>query len=120
MKNNINTLYVIYILNMREKSFVYLLKVSNEGIYKIGVSKNVEKRVKQLQTGNPEPIEILKSFLSQYPYKLESVLHRRYNYNHVQGECFYMEQKDIDNFEEDCLILETNFKILDEMNNPYF
>lgn len=105
---------------MREKSYVYLLKVSSEGIYKIGVSKDVNKRVKQLQTGNPEPIEIIKTFLSKYPYKIESILHRRYNYKHVQGECFYLEQKDIDNFEEDCLISETNFQCLEELNNPFF
>ena len=48
---------------MREKSYVYLIKISNEGIYKIGVSKDVNKRVKQLQTGNPEQIEIIKTFL---------------------------------------------------------
>lgn len=104
---------------MREKGYVYLLKVSNEGIYKIGVSKNVEKRVKQLQTGNPEEIEIIKKFLSKYPYKVESVLHRRYNYKLAHGECFYLEQKDIDNFEEDCLISETNFEILEDYENQY-
>lgn len=105
---------------MREKSYVYLIKISNEGIYKIGVSKDVNKRVKQLQTGNPEKIEIIKTFLSKYPYKIESVLHRRYKYKNVQGECFYLEQKDIDNFDEDCLICETNFQCMEDSMNNYF
>ena len=105
---------------MRDKSYVYLLKVSSDGIYKIGVSKDVKKRVKQLQTGNPEPIEIVKTFLSQYPFKIESVLHRRYRLNHVYGECYYLDKKDIDNFEENCSICETNFTIMDERNNPYY
>lgn len=105
---------------MRDRAYVYLLKVSSEGIYKIGVSRNVERRVKQLQTGNPEPIEIVKTFLSQYPYKIENVLHRRYRLNHVQGECFYLSKDDIEHFEESCKICETNFEILDERNDPYY
>ena len=81
---------------MREKSYVYLLKVSSEGIYKIGVSKDVNKRIKQLQTGNPETIYLINKFHSEYAYKIESVLHRRFKSKHVQGECFYLEPKDID------------------------
>lgn len=105
---------------MRDKAYVYLLKVSGEGIYKIGVSKNVERRVKQLQTGNPEKIEIIKTFLSQYPYKIENVLHRRYKVKHVFGECFQLTNEDINHFEESCRICETNFEILDERNDPYY
>ena len=99
------------------KSYVYILKVSSDGIYKVGVSKNVEKRVKQLQTGNPEKIEIVKTFLSDYPYKIESVLHRSYQRNHVQGECYYLSEKDIENFEERCSICEQNFSIMEDMNS---
>ena len=104
---------------MRNKAYIYLLKVSSDGIYKIGVSKNVEKRVKQLQTGNPEPIEIVKTFLSQYPYKIENVLHRRFKTNNVQGECFYMSEKDIENFEEDCKVCEENFTLFDDYENSF-
>lgn len=99
------------------KAYVYILRVSSDGIYKIGVSKNVEKRVKQLQTGNPEPIEIVKTFLSEYPYKVESVMHRRFNRNHVQGECYYLSEQDIETFEESCKVCETNFSIMDDMQN---
>lgn len=104
---------------MRFKSFVYLLKVSDD-IYKIGVSKNVNKRVKQLQTGNPDIIEIIETFPSQYPYKVESVLHRRYNYKNIHGECFKLDKKDIEDFKKYCLTCETNFKCLEDMENHYF
>lgn len=104
---------------MKFKSFVYLLKVS-EGIYKIGVSKNVNKRVKQLQTGNPDIIEVVDTFPSQYPYKIENVLHRRYKYKNIHGECFKLSEKDINNFKQECLTCETNFKCLEDMENYYF
>ena len=101
------------------QAYVYIIKVSSEGIYKVGVSKNVKRRVKQLQTGNPEPIEIVKTFLSNYPYKIESVLHRRFKINHVHGECYYLSKQDIENFEENCALSERNFGILEEMENDY-
>ena len=50
-----------------KSAFVYLLKIQENGIYKIGVSKNVEKRVKQLQTGNTEQIYLVNKFHSNYP-----------------------------------------------------
>ena len=105
---------------MRDKSYVYLLKVSSDGIYKIGVAKDVNRRVKQLQTGNPEEIQILKTFHSQYPYKIESYLHRKYKRNNVLGECFYLSNKDINEFDETCKMCETNFEIMETWNNPYF
>lgn len=97
------------------KAYVYILKVNSDGIYKVGVSKNVERRVKQLQTGNPEPIEIVKTFLSEYPYKIESLLHRRFKRNQVQGECYYLSEQDIQTFEENCAISERNLSIMEEM-----
>lgn len=102
------------------KGYVYILKVSSDGIYKIGVSKNVERRVKQLQTGNAEPIEIIRTFLSDYPYKVESVLHRKFQREHVHGECYYLSEKDINSFEDYCSILETNFSIQEDMKSPTY
>jgi hypothetical protein len=91
-----------------------------DGVYKIGVSKNVEKRVKQLQTGNPETIEIVDTFLSDYPYKIENVLHRRYKHRNIRGECFSLSLDEVKNFKEDCIVCETNFKLLDDYNNDIF
>lgn len=105
---------------MSKKSNVYLLKVSSDDIYKIGVAKDVNRRVRQLQTGNPEDIKIIKVFPTDYPFKLESVLHRKHKFNQVKGECFYLSPKDIDDFINTCSICENSFKILDESGNPFF
>ena len=45
--------------------------------YKIGVtrSNNFEKRKKELQTGNASEILVSKTFKSDYPFKLENILH---------------------------------------------
>lgn len=102
-----------------KKSNVYLLKVSPDGIYKIGVAKNVNRRVKQLQTGNPEKIEIIRVFPTNYPFKIESYLHRKHSYNHVQGECYYMSEQDIKDFDETCSLCERNFEIMENINNEF-
>lgn len=99
--------------------FVYLLK-NSENIYKIGVSKDVDKRIKQLQTGYSDDIVLVDKFLSEYPFKIETYLHHRYQVENVKGEWFYLTNEDVNNFKQHCLQLEKNFKCLDECGNPFF
>lgn len=62
--------------------FVYLLMMSTEvgESHKIGITKNsVSKRVKSLQTGNPNPISILQVYESQNYKLVEKWLHGQFN-----------------------------------------
>lgn len=43
-------------------NYLYILQQNNESVYKIGISNDVEQRIKQLQTGNPKKIIKLASF----------------------------------------------------------
>lgn len=54
--------------------YVYVLRAGTDH-YKIGVSKNVEKRVADLQTSNPELIEIVTTKLIEDSYSIENSLH---------------------------------------------
>ena len=59
---------------------------------KIGISKNVKKRMGVLKTGNPFDLSIMYSFKiekSRAKY-LENSLHRKFNWSHVSGEWFQM------------------------------
>lgn len=100
------------------KRYVYLLKTP-ENIYKIGVAKNVEKRIKQLQTGCADEIILVDKFLSNYPFKIESILHRRYETNKINGEWYGLSNENINNFQKDCTIMERNFKCLEKFDNPF-
>lgn len=100
------------------KRYVYLLKTP-ENIYKIGVAKNIEKRIKQLQTGSADEIILVDKFLSEYPFKIESNLHRKYGTLKINGEWFYLNVENINNFQKDCSIMERNFKCLEKYENPY-
>src|SRR6185503_4159626 len=55
--------------------FVYVIR-SSGGFYKVGVASDVVKRIKALQTANPQPIELVCARHSSSPYELEKRLHR--------------------------------------------
>ena len=62
--------------------YVYLLlQIDFDGneSYKIGITKNdPKKRVKQLQTGNPNKISLHRKYDSKNYLKVERWLHRKY------------------------------------------
>lgn len=69
--------------------YVYLLCNPSNDTFKIGVTKNeIEKRIKQLETGNDEDIFIASYHYTQYPYRLEKMLHTHFTTYHVNREWF--------------------------------
>ena len=72
---------------------VYLIESDNgyECLYKIGLSKKVERRYKEIKTGNPDILTIFDKFKTQYPYKLEKALHNMYAHLRGEGEWFKLD-----------------------------
>ena len=69
--------------------YVYLLCNPTDDTFKIGVTKNeIEKRIKQLQTGNADNIFIASYHYTQYPYRLEKMLHTHFGLYNVNREWF--------------------------------
>lgn len=74
-------------------SHIYLMRC--DGKYKIGVSKNVEQRKKQLD-GRPLPVEIIAvSPLVAGAYNIEKELHEVYAEKRLNGEWFDLTENDI-------------------------
>jgi len=87
--------------------YVYLfLEVDNEGneTYKIGITKNdPNKRIKQLQTGNPRKISLIKFYQSENYLKVESWLHKKYSIKtEAENEWRSLSDEEIFSFHEDC------------------
>ena len=99
------------------KGYVYLL--TDGEFFKIGVTRgSIEKRIKKLQTGNPDNIVIVNYHLTEYPFKLESVLHARHAYQRINNEWFNLSLNDVKNFKQECEKIDQMFdKIKD---NPFF
>ena len=99
--------------------YVYLIQSVESGKYKIGVSQQPTKRVKQLQTGSGEKLKLVETFKSPYYNKIEANLHNRYSYLKASGEWFDLTLKEEVSFRKDCQRIENNIKLLTENDNPF-
>lgn len=69
--------------------YLYLAQEQYSKRYKLGISQNPERRIKQLQTGNPEPLVLLGYFKTQGgEYTDERHLHHAYKAFRLSGEWF--------------------------------
>ena len=99
--------------------FVYLIRSLEEGYFKIGVSKNPKKRLKQLQTGNSSELELLGEYSSEYAHKIEKTLHNMHTHSKKEGEWFDIPLTEALSFSEKCREIEANIIILKESGNVF-
>ena len=101
--------------------YVYL--IGNEEMpnrYKIGSTraKDVNKRLKQLQTGSSSKLYIKESFETEHPFKLEKMLHNRFKSSSIIGEWFELSENDVTNFNYVC---EEKMEIIKSLKeNPFY
>ena len=100
---------------------VYLIEeVGNDTNYKIGSTraKDVKKRLKQLQTASSTELYVKESFETEYPFKLEKMLHNHFKSSSLIGEWFKLTKSNIDNFKSIC---EEKEKIIESLkHNPFY
>jgi len=99
--------------------YVYLIKSLENGYYKIGMSKNPIKRIKQLQTGNSSKLKLIETYQTEYASHIEKTLHRRYSYLRKEGEWFDFSIEIEISFMNECKQIEKNITILKENGNVY-
>ena len=101
--------------------FVYLIgEIGNNGRYKIGSTraKEVETRLKHLQTGNSSELYIKESFETEHPFKLEKMLHNHFKEKNLIGEWFELSEADTEAFRGIC---EEKMKVIDSLkDNPFY
>lgn len=67
-------------------SYVYLIRNTNTGSIKIGLSKNPTKRLKQLQTGNESQLDLIGVCKPAGDvFELENLLHNLYSKYNIRG-----------------------------------
>ena len=101
--------------------YVYLIgEMDNKGRYKIGSTKakDVNKRLKQLQTGNSSELFIKESYETEHPFKLEKMLHNHFKSSNLIGEWFELSESDTEDFKRVC---EEKENIISSLkNNPFY
>lgn len=96
-------------------SIIYLLESINEDrtIYKIGYTKSsVERRIRQLQTGNGYNIREVCRYETEMGQSVERALHNFYSYCRREGEWFELELIHVANFLNTCEKIEKNLNII--------
>jgi hypothetical protein len=97
---------------------LYLIQ-SNEGKYKIGISKNPSKRIEQLQTGSPDVLKLIHTYESPNAFKIETALHNKYQYLREHGEWFDMSISEEVDFLKNCKKIDESIKTLRKMGNEF-
>lgn len=102
--------------------YVYLLSEwsKDELNYKIGITRgSVEKRIKSLQTGNPNEIVLVHKYQTKNYLKVEKWMHRKYAEYRLEGEWFNLTDELVSEFLMETEKADANISFLKE-NNPFF
>ena len=69
-----------------DEGHIYLIRISDH--YKIGIAKDIKKRISGIKTSSPFEIEILKYWRCKRPDIIEKIMHTRFGDHRVRGEWF--------------------------------
>ena len=97
--------------------YLYLFRQTGTNDYKIGVSKHPDKRILELNVGNPQKMELIFQFETSVPYKLEKALHKFFSsMRYENSEWFLFNELDLENFKEKCFALDQKITYLKDNN----
>lgn len=68
--------------------YVYAIRNTTTGSIKLGISRNPEQRLKQLQTGNDCALELVAYRKAENRFQDETELHYAHSAAHIRGEWF--------------------------------
>lgn len=98
--------------------YVYLIEDLDKESYKIGVTRNIKHRISRLQNGNSSKLDILEVIESEYPYRLEKMLHLHFRNKKIMNEWYNLSKEEARNFRNTCNMLNERIKSL--LDNPFF
>lgn len=91
---------------------IYLIKRVDSNIYKIGITYNLQERLKTLQTGSHCDLIVIHVHETKHGFKIEKALHNFFSYCRKNGEWFELNIEDENKFKFLCEKLENNLNIL--------
>ncbi len=93
--------------------YIYLIRCVENNFYKIGISKNIERRLKQIQTSSPDKIYLVHKYQSQHASKIEKALHSFFKAYHRNNEWFELSLSEEMEFIKMCSSIEHNIIYLE-------
>lgn len=84
-------------------SYIYLIQ--SVEYFKIGIANDLESRLAQLQTGNPNELVIESCYEFSNAQAIETVLHQKFNSVRKHGEWFRLSNQNLREFDTICEML---------------
>lgn len=75
--------------------YIYVIG-AGDGVYKVGLATNVEKRLRGLQTANPQKLFVFHRYPTTAPFRMEGLIHDLLKDHLVLGEWFRCDLADIE------------------------
>lgn len=79
----------------KNKLGLYIIHTNDSNLYKIGITKNITKRIKQFETGNPFEFTLYDFFETENCRELESLIHKRLEKNKYRKEWFKLNLEEL-------------------------
>jgi hypothetical protein len=82
-----------------ENKGVYIIGSKKHSWFKIGMSCNISLRLKEIASGIPFQVEVIRAFpvlLESARFDLETLLHVSFNHKKIKGEWFSLTSEDIE------------------------
>lgn len=83
-------------VNQKAGSGYVYLAASNNGSWKIGTTRDIERRLSQLQHQSPTLIRLETWTFSEDPRNLEKMLHEKFSAKRLYGEWFELSPEDVE------------------------
>ncbi|WP_374825373.1 GIY-YIG nuclease family protein [Aerosakkonema sp. BLCC-F183] len=74
---------------------VYVIRAGQSNLYKIGRTTNIDRRLRQLQTMNSQPLSVVKLIQCHDAIAVETTLHQKFKPYRRQGEWFELSESAI-------------------------
>lgn len=84
----------IYDLN-QDIGHVYLIQLGDTDVFKIGITNNINRRISQLQSKSPIPLNLIYQWTGHDYHAFESILHKTFEKKRVKGEWFKLTAGDL-------------------------
>lgn len=79
----------------KNKFGLYIIHTNDSNLYKIGITKNINQRIKQFETGNPFEFTLYDFFVTENCRELENLIHKRLEKNKYRKEWFKLSNEEL-------------------------
>ncbi len=74
--------------DLEDKNGVYVVNIRDTNKFKIGITKNINRRLREFKTSNPFTIDLWYFIETSFPRKVERQIHETLNLKRYSGEWF--------------------------------